>query len=97
MSRAGDAFRRYQHELLDSLRTRLRELTAQRGEQSVTLSSLGQDFVRYVRATEGSLYPAVAPLLLRARCAGRGHRGASAGGFAEERIFVLCGPGGRGS
>jgi hypothetical protein len=64
---AEETFHSYHRELLARMQAALQDLDDREDEDgaafSVALSSLAEDFVRYVEANEASLYPAVAPLI----------------------------------
>jgi Hemerythrin HHE cation binding domain len=64
---AEETFHSYHRELLARMQAAVQTLDDPDGEDdaafSVALSSLAEDFVRYVEANEASLYPAVAPLI----------------------------------
>ena len=64
---AEETFHSYHRELLARMRAAVQALDDREDEGnaafSVALSSLAEDFARYVEANEASLYPAVAPLV----------------------------------
>jgi hemerythrin-like domain-containing protein len=64
---AEETFRSYHRELLARLEQALQSLEDDAGDGGVlgsaVLSSLAEDFRRYVEANENSLYPAVAPMI----------------------------------
>ena len=64
---AEETFHSYHRELLTRMQAAVQTLDDREDEGdaafSVALSSLAEDFVRYVEANEASLYPAVAPLI----------------------------------
>jgi hemerythrin-like domain-containing protein len=67
MTEASEAFRAYDRDLLDALQEGLSGLEVQTDDGTLHLSgrleTLADRFVRYVEASEASLYPAVAPLV----------------------------------
>lgn len=63
MGEVAEALRQHHRELLARLGDGLKELAERRDPAHEVLGSLGEDFVRYVRAGEGSLYPTIAPLV----------------------------------
>jgi hypothetical protein len=67
VSDAEETFHAYHRELMDRLQAGIRELDQQGSEGTgiavARLTDLAEDFVRYVEANEGWLYPAVTPLV----------------------------------